>query len=159
MDFNKQMLISILALVILTVPFFIRPYVVSGISMQPTYEAGQKVLINRVGWRITGIDRGDVIVIRNPHDATVQEIKRVIGLPGEAIGMTAEGISVTGANGEVVFFEKGTVVGGTHNDPFSIQLGPEDYFVLGDNRPQSADSRVFGAMQKGDVIGRVILSL
>lgn len=155
----KQISITLIALGVLSLPLVFRPYVVAGISMEPTYEEGQTILINTLGWRVLGIERGDVVIVRNPHDTKVTEIKRVIGLPGEGVEMTAEGISVTSAKGEEVFFERGTVVGGAHNDPFSIQLGPEDYFLLGDNRPQSADSRVFGAAQRADFIGRVLLTL
>lgn len=155
----RQPLITLIALAIISLPFVLKPYVVAGISMEPTYGAGQKVLIDKLGWRIAGIQRGDVVVMRNPHDASVQEIKRIVGLPEEEITLGDNNVTVMYPDGTAETFGADTLIGRGRAGLFRMKLGPEDYLVLGDNRAQSEDSRVFGAVQKGDIIGRVILFL
>jgi signal peptidase I len=126
--------------------------------MEPAYHEGQVVLIERLTPYID-VWRGEVLVLRNPHDKNVTEIKRVIGLPDETVDMGGDGITVTDTDGRSTKYETGSVIGGTGNAPYRIHLGPEDYFVLGDNRSKSSDSRTFGAVQKSDVIGRVLTTL
>lgn len=156
-----------LLIVILSLPLIFRPYVVTGGSMEPVYHEGQVVWAEKLTPHFH-VWRGEVLVIRNPHDKRVVEIKRVIGLPGETVLMGSEGVTVIreckgekgeerGETGECsVSFPTGTLVGGTGNGTFRIKLGPEDYFVLGDNRSKSSDSRTFGAVQKSDIIGSVV---
>lgn len=150
--------VSMFALLILTLPFIFRPFVVTGGSMEPTYSEGDIVLAEKLTPHLR-IWRGEVLVIRNPHDEKVTEIKRVVGLPGEIAELGEDGVTITDVNGAHSQFGAGTVVGGTGNGAFKIQLGPEDYMVLGDNRSKSSDSRSFGAVQKLDIIGRVIMKL
>jgi signal peptidase I len=159
-------------IVLLSSPFLFRPYVVSGGSMEPTYHEGQLVLVESLTPYIY-IWRGEVLVIRNPHDHTQTEIKRVVGLPGETVSMGAQGVTInpdaaTCPKGAPLYvlkgpckleFLAGTVVGGSSNGDFTLKLGPEDYMVLGDNRGKSEDSRAFGAVQQTDSIGHVILAL
>ena len=160
----------ILIVVILLPPFIFRPYTVTGGSMEPTYHEGQIVLVEKITPYIH-VWRGEVLVILNPHDHKVTEIKRVVGLPNEAVEMGSGGVTVIreckgekgGGKGESggcsVNFPTGTLVGGTGNGTFKIKLGREDYFVLGDNRSKSSDSRTFGAVQQVDIIGHVIMSI
>lgn len=168
--FVKVSLTTVLAFAILTLPFIFRPYVVTGGSMEPAYHEGQVVWAEKLTPHFH-VWRGEVLVIRNPHDKRVVEIKRVIGLPGELVEMGSEGVTVIreckgekgekgeerGETGECsVSFPTGTIIGGEFNGTFRIKLGPEDYFVLGDNRSKSSDSRTFGAVQKTDIIGSVL---
>ncbi len=168
--FVKVSLTTVLAFAILTLPFIFRPYVVTGGSMEPAYHEGQVVWAEKLTPHFH-VWRGEVLVIRNPHDKRVVEIKRVIGLPGELVEMGSEGVTVIreckgekgekgeerGETGECsVSFPTGTIIGGEFNGTFRIKLGPEDYLVLGDNRSKSSDSRTFGAVQKSDIIGSVV---
>ena len=148
----------LLLMITLLLPFIFRPYAVIGGSMEPTLHDGQIVLVEKITPHIH-VWRGEVLVILNPHDHKVTEIKRVVGLPNETVEMGSDGISITGVNGAHSQFSTGTPVGGTGNGTFKIKLGPEDYMVLGDNRSKSSDSRSFGAVQQVDIIGHVIMSI
>jgi len=164
---------TVLLALILALPFTVRILAVSGGSMEPTFQAGDRLVVENVTKHLH-IWRGEVLVIRNPHERVTVEVKRVVGLPGEVVELSAEGITINPdceqkPGAPLLYhvnsapcsahFPAGTVLGGTGNDDFQILLGPEDYFVLGDNRSRSTDSRDFGAVQKGDVIGRVILAI
>lgn len=150
--------ITLIAILLLTFPFFLRPYVVTGGSMEPTYSEGTVVIAEKLTHRFY-VWRGSIIVMRNPHQKEVIEIKRVVGLPGETVEMGSDGVTVTDEKGRSTKYDAGSTIGGTGNAPFRIKLGPEDYMVLGDNRSRSEDSRNFGAVQKTDIIGRVAFSL
>ena len=164
-------LATIATIVILSLPLIFRPFAVTGGSMSPTYSEGTVVLAEKLTHRFY-VSRGEVLVIRNPHQKEVIEIKRVIGLPNETVEMGDWGVTVTtevakGAPWQcqgaplacTLEFPTGTPVGGEYNGTFRIKLGPEDYLVLGDNRSKSSDSRTFGAVQQADIIGRVIMEL
>lgn len=136
----------------------VQPFRVVGASMEPTYSHDELVLVERVTHRLT-ISRGDVLVFENPHDTKHVTIKRAIGLPGERVDITPGSVTIT-AGEEKTVFEEGSLIGGIRNgDAFTMQLGPEDYFVLGDNRSKSSDSRTFGAVQMHNIIGKVILCI
>lgn len=152
---RKELLVSAAALCILTLPCVFRLYAVAGSSMEPTYHEGDIVLTERIT-TLFGVWRGEVIVMRNPHDHSVTEIKRVAGLPNEEVNLGENSVTVT-LDGKARTF--GPPVGLPGTGFFHIQLGPEDYLVLGDNRARSEDSRTFGAVQKPDVYGHVILKL
>jgi len=170
MKYKKQITTSA-ALLILALPFVFRPYVVTGGSMEPTYSEGTVVIAEKLTHHFY-VSRGSVLVMRNPHDKKVTEIKRVVGLPGELVEMDSNGVTVTTEKAKGApwqcqgrplacsrTYATGTLIGGEFNGPFRIKLGPEDYFVLGDNRSKSSDSRVFGAVQAGDIIGHVIMEM
>lgn len=125
--------------------------------MEPTLHEGSHVVVDALTYHITGINRGDIIVFTNPHDIKVVEVKRVIGLPNETVLIQGGTIGVTPKDGKYHEFPQGTDIGGSGDVAnYTIQLGPEDYFVLGDNRPRSTDSRDFGGVQPVNIIGRVI---
>jgi len=136
----------------------VHPFVVVGASMEPVYAHDELVFVQSITHRF-GISRGDVLVFENPHDTEHVTIKRVVGLPNEKIMITREGVRVVDGGGNETMFERGTVIGGDGGGDFEMQLGPEDYLVLGDNRSKSTDSRSFGAVQMHDIIGKPLLSL
>jgi signal peptidase I len=152
---GKEIAVTVLAALILSSIFFIHPYVVTGGSMEPTYHEGQVVLIETLMPHLF-MWRGEVLVIRNPHDHSVIDIKRVVGLPNEHITLGENSVTAT-LNGHATTY--GPPVGLPSTDFFDMQLGPADYMVLGDNRSHSTDSRDFGAVQQGDIIGHVILKI
>lgn len=139
--------------------FSVRIAAVTGRSMEPDLHEGSRIFIDKLTPRMLGIGRGDVIVFKNPKDAGITEVKRVIGLPGELVLIEGGTISVTPPGGRIIEFPRGTYVGGNGQvGDFRVQLGPQEYFVLGDNRPMSADSREFGAVRPADILGRVVFS-
>jgi len=139
--------------------YSVRVAAVTGSSMEPSLHEGSRIVFDRLTVRFTGINRGDVIVFRNPRDAKTVEVKRIIGLPGELVLIEGGTISVTPPGGRIQEFPRGTYVGGNGQiGDFRVQLGPQEYFVLGDNRSVSTDSRAFGAVRPADIVGRVIYS-
>ncbi len=153
---------SIIALIIV-VPirlFIAQPFIVSGASMEDTFHDGQYLIVDQISYYLHSPERGDVVVFRYPRDPSKYFIKRVIGVPGDTV--TIEGATVSIANNDHV---AGIVLDEPYVDamkpgPTVIQeLGEREYFVMGDNRDQSSDSRVWGVLQQENIIGRAFLRL
>lgn len=152
--------ILIMALVII-VPFrmFIaEPFVVSGSSMLPTYHNRDYLIINRISYRFSPPQRGDVIVLKFPKDPTQFFIKRVIGLPGETVQLKQGHVVITNSEHpegmvlkEPYLSNQNESLGRTEPQ----KLGSEEYYVLGDNRTASSDSRVWGVLPKTHIVGKV----
>jgi signal peptidase I len=166
-DDSSPKSLIIYTIVALGLAFFIRffiaaPYVVSGASMVPTFFDYHYLIIDRVTYGFEEPERGDVIVLDLPQDTSRALIKRVIGLPGETVSLS--GGSVTIINAE---HPDGFVLNETYVDPqnlggptdMKMELGPDQYFVLGDNRKVSADSRSWGVLPREDIVGRAFLRL
>ena len=147
----------------LFIRFFIAaPYVVSGASMEPTFDDWHYLIIDRISYDITEPKRGDVIVFDLPQDTSRSLIKRIIGLPTETVVL--KGQSVTIINAE---HPKGFTLAEPYLDPanltgsneMEVTLGADQFFVFGDNRRVSADSRLWGTLPREDIVGRVFLRL
>jgi signal peptidase I len=153
---------SILALVIV-IPFrfFIaQPFIVSGASMSPTFETGEYLIVDQVSYRLHEPQRGDVIVFKYPNDPSKYFIKRIIGLPGEVVEL-ANGVTTIrnpGTNESVVLAEP-YIKKDLTDDHLAITLSSDEYFVLGDNRGASSDSRVWGPVPKKNLVGRALVRL
>lgn len=122
---------------------------VAGQSMENTLETGDVALVSRLDYRLGSIRRGDVAQIRVPgRDGTY--LKRVVGLPGEKVEFSGGRVFIDGQPLEEPYASNS-------QEEFSIQLGEDEYFVLGDNRPVSYDSREedFGVVSAGCFLGRV----
>src|SRR3989344_8668525 len=105
---NRDRYITALCVLVLLLPFFIHPYVVKGGSMTPTLGEGQRLVVETFSHRFVAPRRGEVMVLHNPHDKTVTEIKRVVGLPNEHVEMGAGGVTVTKKDGSKEHFAEGT---------------------------------------------------
>ena len=155
---------TVLALgIALFIRFFIAaPYVVQGASMEPTFDDWNYLIVDRLSYQFESPQRGDVIVFDLPQDTSRALIKRVIGLPGETVVL--EGQKVTIINKK---YPEGFTLAEPYLDPanltgrndLQVTLGPSDFFVLGDNRRVSADSRIWGELPRSDIVGRVMLRL
>lgn len=143
--------IFIILAVILIRTFVITPAIVDGGSMDNTLENGQLVLINKFIYRFDDINRFDIVVINNDADSD-KIIKRVIGLPNEIIEYRDNVLYINGKRVE-------TEIGFIDTEDFIAKTGENEYFVLGDNRPISKDSRYFGSFKKDTIIGRVTIRL
>ena len=147
----------------LFVRFFIAaPYIVSGSSMEPTFFNFHYLIIDRVSYRIQEPQRGDVIVFDLPQDTSRALIKRVIGLPGETVILRDSTVTIINAAHPGGFtlaepYLDPKDLGGADN--MTVTLAKDRFFVLGDNRRVSADSRVWGTLPREDVVGRVFLRL
>ena len=148
------------AVIVVPVRLFVaEPFIVSGASMVPTFQDGQYLIIDELTYHFGAPQRGDIIVFRYPKQPSEFFIKRIIGLPGDTVEVTAQGLSVAEQNGTTVDFPEPYIV--NHgNGPVQNYTVPEgDYFVMGDNRPESSDSRVWGDVPRANIIGRVFLRL
>ncbi len=161
-DFFTELLkFAALALVIV-IPvrlFVAQPFIVSGASMYPTFQNEQYLVVDELSYRFESPQRGDVIVFRYPKDPSQFFIKRIIGLPGETVSITNEQIYIT-HNGQTEKLSEPYIADSTGNGPdMSVTLGPDQYFVMGDNRPESSDSRIWGPVPRQNIVGRVIVRL
>ena len=167
-EHGKQSFISeilnfaLIALVIvLPIRMFIaQPFIVSGASMEATFSSGQYLIIDQLSYYLEEPLRGDVIVFRYPKDPSKFFIKRIIGIPGDTI--TIKGNVITLTNTE---HTGGTVLDEPYirdmapNTTLTETLGDGEYFVMGDNRNASSDSRMWGVLQRDKIVGRAFLRL
>jgi signal peptidase I len=160
----------LLALIIVApIRFFIaQPFIVQGKSMSPTFETGQYLIIDEITYKFEEPKRGDVIVLRYPKDTTKFFIKRVIGLPGETLTITDGMISITSKDGETIVLDEPYITfpktDRADNMTITLKDNPEsdtndEYFVMGDNRAASLDSRVWGTLPERLIVGRALVRL
>jgi len=126
--------------------------VVRGSSMSPGIHDGDRILVNHLTYLLQSVQRGDIVVLRYPLDPRLDYIKRVIGLPGDVVRIHAGCVSVNGAVLEEPYISQ--------PDPRSealVHVEPEHYYVMGDNRPHSSDSREFGQVPRENLVGKVDL--
>lgn len=165
-EFAKVIVIALA--IILPIRYYVfQPFIVSGSSMEPNYSNGQYLIIDEISYRFNEPQRGDVIVIRYPKDRSQFFIKRVIGLPGEKVmidngrvtvvnDQNTDGVTIdeTYLPSQGLSFPHNTaVVGGKK----SIVLKSGEYFMMGDNRLASSDSRDWGPLEKKDIVGKVFI--
>lgn len=158
----KDLFVLALLILLVVVPlrlFVISPFVVDGESMHPTFENLDYLIIDEITYRFEAPARGDVIVFRYPRNLSVFYIKRIIGLPGETVSISHGIVTVTETNGTSLSLTEPYIAAedATYND--KVTLGSGEYFVMGDNRPNSSDSRVWGPLPAKDITGRVMLRL
>ena len=130
---------------------------IEGESMEPALCPGQRVVVDKLGFRFRGIGRGDVIVFRAPDGEQTAMVKRVIALPGETVQFLGDEIAVLGAPESRAPQDHPSpevrADGGTARSVF-VEAG--HYFVAGDNRSHSSDSRRFGLLAEGLLIGEAV---
>lgn len=146
-----------LAIIIPVRYFLIQPFYVKGASMEPNFFDHEYLIIDEISYRFSKPERGDILVFHYPNEPKNYFIKRLVGLPGETVEV---------ANGQVKIYNdeypNGIVLDESKylNDSYTAQtrrdtLKGDEYFVLGDNRASSLDSRFFGPIEKDEVVGRV----
>ena len=140
--------VLLMLVVVLAVRGAVQPFRVEGPSMAPTLGGGQYLLIDKVGPVIAEPRRGDVVVFHVPGHEHLDFVKRVIGLPGDTVRIADGRVFL---NGEAL--DEPYLVHGDADDLAPTTVPPGAYFVLGDNRPESTDSRRFGVVPAGHVVG------
>ncbi|MGZ3601239.1 MAG: signal peptidase I [Ktedonobacterales bacterium] len=147
-------------LIFFAVHFSVQPFRVDGPSMQPGLHTDELVLVNLLTYDFSAPQRGDVIVFHPPTsvdavtDGSVQYVKRIIGVPGDTVTITATAVYVDGKKLNEPYIYP--LERGASENPVTLRavLGKDEYFVMGDNRLNSSDSRYFGSITKRSIIGK-----
>lgn len=159
--FREIITFAVLAVVIV-VPirlFVAQPFVVEGESMYPTFDSGDYLIVDQLSYHLSEPKRGDVVVFRYPNDESVFYIKRLIGLPGETVHIEQGKTSITKEDGTKIELDESYVVAEDATYSLDRSLGEGEYFVMGDNRPKSSDSRTWGVLPEKDLMGRAYVRL
>jgi signal peptidase I len=139
--------------------FIVQPFLVSGASMEPNFQSGNYLLIDELTYRFREPERGEVIVFEYPQDPSTYFIKRIIGLPGDRVLVKDNKVFVYRDGKPVELKEDYLPVEIRTSGKVDLKLGSDEYFVMGDNRYYSFDSRNWGAVQREEIIGLVRLRL
>ncbi len=158
----KEILTFVILAVLIVLPirlFVAQPFVVEGESMHPTFENGDYLIVDELTYRFESPKRGDVIVFRYPGDPSIFYIKRIVALPGESVSISHGVVSITKTDGTKLTLTEPYVVAEDASYSATTHLGNDQYFVMGDNRPNSSDSRVWGPLPANDIVGRPAVRL
>lgn len=147
--------------IILPVRYYLmQPFFVKGASMEPNFDDGQYLIIDELSYNLRQPQRGEVVVFKYPLDPAQYYIKRIVGLPGETVEITDGGVKIFNSEHPLGFVldESKYLPGGVSTYGGSRQvLSGGEYFVLGDNRSASYDSRRWGALPGKNITGKVWL--
>lgn len=154
-EISKIVIIALLIVVPIRY-FLFQPFFVRGQSMEPNFENGDYLIIDELSFRFRDAQRGEVVVFKYPQNPSQRYIKRIIGLPGEIIEIKDGEIIVFSQEGSQVLNESGYLSSNAFTSgDVRIVLDGNEYFVLGDNRISSSDSRRWGPLSRENIIGRV----
>ncbi|MFA5987471.1 MAG: signal peptidase I [Candidatus Paceibacterota bacterium] len=161
-DFISEIVRFTIISVLIVAPiriFIAQPFMVSGGSMDPTFTNGDYLVIDELSYYFENPQRGEIIVFRYPKDTSKFFIKRIVGMPGETLNISPNNISVKSKDGDVVMNEPYVKNPDLFGRNMEVTLGPDEYFVMGDNRGASSDSREWGSLKKQLITGRVLFRL
>lgn len=158
--FEILKIVAIAALIVLPIRYFLfQPFFVRGASMEPNFQNLDYLIIDEISYRLREPERGEVVVFKYPQDPSSRFIKRIIGLPGENIKIE-EGKVFIKEEGEFKLLEEPYLPDSTTTTgDMQVFLEKDEYFVLGDNRTFSSDSRRWGSLSRDKIVGRVFLRL
>jgi signal peptidase I len=161
-SFWKDLIKYALLALVVVVPvrtWIAQPFVVNGASMDTTFADGQYLIVDEISYRFQEPARGDVVIFKYPNDTSKYFIKRLIGLPGETVIIKNSSVIVKNdAHPNGVTLTEDYINSRTFGNT-EVKLGTDEYFVLGDNRLVSSDSRIWGTLPKSDIIGRPFVRL
>lgn len=158
----KEFIVFILLTFAIVLPirmYIAQPFIVSGESMDPTFATGQYLIVDQITYRLNEPQRGDVVIFRLPQEPSRFLIKRLIALPGETIKIDGNTIYIKKPGSEEFFILNDSFI--THHKETQLEETLEDneYFLLGDNRANSLDSRFFGTIDRKFLVGRALVRL
>ncbi|HEY3342599.1 MAG TPA: signal peptidase I, partial [Anaerolineae bacterium] len=122
-------------------------------SMLPTYAPGDRLFVDKLLFHLTGVHRGDILIVHWPDAWDLWQVKRIVGMPGEQVQLLEGSALIDGKPLEETYLAPGTATEPMNSDNW--QLGPQEYFVMGDNRESRGDSRAYGPISAAGIIGRV----
>jgi signal peptidase I len=160
-------LVAILCLTVVLRTYVVQSYYIPSPSMTPTLQVGDRIIVNKLSYDLRGVHRGDIVVFRRPpleDEEYADLVKRVIGLPGETISSKNGSVYINGKRLREPWLPKVPssftgAIPSAHpqfNLPGPVKIPAGDYFVMGDDRTDSQDSRFFGPIPKSLIVGRVV---
>lgn len=165
---NKEGMISeiirfslIALIIVLPIRLFVaQPFIVSGASMETTFSTGQYLIVDQLSYHFKEPIRGDVIVFRYPKDPSKFFIKRIIGIPGDTININGSEVNLSNTEyPDGIRLNESYIHDMKPTATLTETLGKDEYFVMGDNRDASSDSRTWGVLPRSNIVGRTFLRL
>ncbi|MBA2679305.1 MAG: signal peptidase I [Ktedonobacteraceae bacterium] len=144
--------LALVLLLFLVIHFAIQNYHVQNISMQPTLNDTEFVLVNKMAYLFHAPERGDIIVFHAPPNTAQDFIKRIIGIPGDTVTVDSSHVWVNG-----VLLKEPYISSSFSPIANTWKMGKDQYFVMGDNRPASDDSRSWGLVPKSFIVGKAVM--
>ncbi|KND48837.1 MAG: signal peptidase I [Parcubacteria bacterium C7867-005] len=155
-ELGKLLLIAVFVVIPFRM-FVAQPFIVDGASMDPTFYTGQYLIVDELSYKFTTPLRGSVMIFKYPKNPSKYFIKRVIGLPLETVSIKNGEVTITSPKDKEGFVLDEPYIQFEKSDNMSYTLGAGEYFVMGDNRLGSADSRIWGPVPEANIIGRPIV--
>lgn len=154
-------LIAIVSLIIvfLVRAYIAQPFVVSGASMEPTFHTGEYLIVDQITYKFEKPQRGDVVIFRYPVLPSKFFIKRIVGLPGETIKIEGFNVYIKGPSEETFTQLEESYIEFKQDSYLETELDDGQYFVMGDNRVASLDSRIWGPLEESYIIGKALIRL
>lgn len=156
-DFIQTLVVfgAIFALIYLFVAQF---HKVSGNSMVPTFQSGDYLITEKISYRFGNPKQGDIVVLKNPRDESQDFIKRIIAVPSDTIKIEGGAVFINGGEFNESYLPAGlqTRSGAFLQEGTTVKADPNQYFVIGDNRNHSSDSREWGAVTKKEIVGKAL---
>ncbi|MFN4294860.1 MAG: signal peptidase I [Thermoflexales bacterium] len=147
--------VALFVVVFIVARFAIGNYSILGQSMEPNYHEDQRLLVDKISPHLFGYNRGDVVIVHSPIQ-DIELIKRLIGKPGDVIELRDNRVYVNNEPLDEPYLPPGAYSGPMHGSA-RWALGPDEYFIMGDNRSFSQDSRAFGPVTADKIVGRALL--
>ncbi len=160
-DYLKEAMKIVFLVLFIVLPiryFLFQPFIVRGASMEPSFEEADYLIVDQLSYHFRNPERGEVVVFYYPDDPRKRHIKRIIGLPGETVFVTNGEVSVE-KDGETTILKEDYIIPEGETKGNGTSLREDEYFVAGDNRDASLDSRRWGALPRENIIGRVIFQI
>lgn len=157
-DFLETIVVALSIFVVIYL-FILQPHEIKGSSMEPNFHNNEYILTDKISYRFKDPQRGNIIVFKAPKNPDIDYIKRIIGLPGESVKIEKGDVYVNDQKlKEQYIHDKSLLFPGSFmQEGVSVTVPPGEYFVMGDNRPHSSDSREFGPIPKNSIIGKAFV--
>ena len=162
-SFNESVLeivrfVVIVLIIVVPIRLYVgQPFIVSGESMVPTFANGEYLIVDELSYHFRDPVRGEVIIFRYPKDPSKFFIKRIIGLPGETVAIGGNIVSIKSGDETIILDEP--YIESQQLQAQTLKLGVDEYFVMGDNRGASLDSRSWGVLEESLIQGRAFIRL
>ncbi|HEY4500619.1 MAG TPA: signal peptidase I [Candidatus Paceibacterota bacterium] len=161
-SFWKEIVYYIIFALLIVIPIRVwiaQPFIVNGSSMDSTFLDGEYLIVDELSYHFREPERGAVLIFKYPEDPSKYFIKRLIGLPGETIDIKSDTVTVTNKKNPLGIVLHEPYIYSRSLGDGRITLDLDEYFVMGDNRMVSSDSRVWGPLPKSDLVGRPFIRL